>query len=111
MSLVVSDTSPLTNLAAIGQFRLLKDLYGSIHIAEAVWNELNFGGQSWPGRDEVAGADWIQRDTPANRLLVAALGQDLDQGEAESIALALELNASLILWMSATLGTRPCSSA
>lgn len=27
MSLVVSDTSPLTNLAAIGQFRLLQQLY------------------------------------------------------------------------------------
>lgn len=41
---VVSDTSPLTNLAAIGQFDLLHWLFGEIHIADGVWHELNFGG-------------------------------------------------------------------
>jgi len=97
VSLVVSDTSPLTNLAAIGQFLLLRQLYGSLHIAEAVWDELNAAGQHWPGRNEVAAAPWIQRHTPKNRLLVAALRQDLDAGEAESIALALERKADLIL--------------
>lgn len=39
--IVVSNTSPLTNLAAIGQFHLLHRLYGQIHIPDAVWNELN----------------------------------------------------------------------
>jgi len=97
VSLVVSDTSPWTNLAAIGQFLLLRQLYGSLHIAEAVWDELNAAGQHWPGRNEVAAAPWIQRHTPKNRLLVAALRQDLDAGEAESIALALERKADLIL--------------
>jgi hypothetical protein len=97
VSVVVSDTSPLTNLAAIGQFTLLRQLYGSLHIAEAVWNELNAAGQHWPGRNEVAAATWIQRHVPKNRSLIAALRQDLDQGEAESIALALERKADLIL--------------
>ncbi len=97
MSLVVSDTSPLTNLAAIGQFVLLRQLYGSLHIAEAVWAELNAAGQHWPGRNEVADAQWIQRQIPKNRFLIMALCQDLDLGEAESIALALELKADLIL--------------
>lgn len=41
MSLIVSNTSPLTNLATIGQFDLLQALYGGLHIAEAVWEELN----------------------------------------------------------------------
>ena len=97
MSLVVSDTSPLTNLAAIGQFELLRHLYGSLHIAEAVWDELNAAGQHWPARNEIADAQWIQRQIPKNRLLIMALCQDLDLGEAESIALALELQADLIL--------------
>ncbi len=97
MSLVVSDTSPLTSLAAIGQFVLLRQLYGSLHIAEAVWDELNAAGQHWPGRNEVADAQWIERQIPKNRLLIMALCQDLDLGEAESIALALELKADLIL--------------
>jgi len=32
--IVVSNTSPLTNLAAIGQFDLLHQLYGDLHIPE-----------------------------------------------------------------------------
>ncbi len=41
--IVVSNTSPLTNLAAIGQFDVLKQLFGQLTIAEAVWQELNAG--------------------------------------------------------------------
>ena len=95
--IVVSNTSPLTNLAAIGQFDLLHHLYGEIHIATGVWAELNAEGQSWPGRAQVAAAAWIQRYTAQNQTLVTALRRDLDQGEAESIALALELKADIIL--------------
>ena len=40
---VVSDTSPITNLAAIGQFALLRQVVGPIVIADAVWEELNVG--------------------------------------------------------------------
>ena len=95
--IVVCNTSPLTNLAAIGQFSLLHELYGRLHIAEAVWEKLNASGQHWPGRNEVAAADWIQRHSVQNKALVTALRRDLDRGEAESIALALELGADLVL--------------
>ena len=44
--IVVGNTSPLTNLAAIGQFGLLCRLYGRLHIAEGVWEELNAGGKA-----------------------------------------------------------------
>ncbi len=95
--IVVSNTSPLTNLAAIGQFDLLRCLYGRLHIARGVWEELNAGGQAWPGRNEVAGADWIERHTIQNQALVTVLQRDLDLGESETIALALELKADLVL--------------
>lgn len=95
--IVVSNTSPLTNLAAIGQFEILHRLYASLRIPEGVWLELNAEGQAWPGRDQVAGADWIERHVVQNESLVLALRRDLDQGEAESIALALEQNADLLL--------------
>lgn len=95
--IVVSDTSPLTNMAAIGQFDLLRRLYGRLHIAHGVWEELNADGKCWPGRDEVATADWIERHEVENQALVTALQRDLDRGEAESIALALELDADLVL--------------
>lgn len=95
--LVVSDTSPLTNLAAIGRLDLLRRLFGHIQIPEAVWWELNAGERSWPGRTEVANAEWIVRHGPSNLSLLTALRRDLDIGEAASIALALELRAELIL--------------
>lgn len=97
MEPVVSDTSPLTNLAVIGEFALLQKLFGQVMIAEAVWEELNAGGQRWPGRDEVAGSPWIIRYPPGNLSLFTALRRDLDAGEAASIVLALELSAGLVL--------------
>lgn len=94
---VVSNTSPLTNLAAIGQFALLHELYGTIQIAEEVWEELNAFGQPWPGSREVANAPWISQNQVKNKELVQALRRDLDRGEAATIALAIELNADLVL--------------
>ncbi len=35
--IIVSNTSPLTNLVAIGQFPLLGSLYSGLLIAEGVW--------------------------------------------------------------------------
>ena len=77
--IIVSNTSPLTNLAAIGRFDLLGHLYSGLIIAEGVWDELNAGGRYWPGRNEVATADWIQRRTVRNQPLVNALRRDLDR--------------------------------
>ncbi|MDW8325876.1 MAG: hypothetical protein RMK99_04855 [Anaerolineales bacterium] len=59
--IVVSDISPLTNLAAIGHFDLLRQLYHEVHIPEGVWAELNAQVKRWPGAAEVMQADWIQQ--------------------------------------------------
>jgi predicted nucleic acid-binding protein len=64
-------------------------------IPEAVWKELNFGGRSWPGSAEVEKADWIEKHAVQDRRLILALMGELDSGEAESIGLALELQAGL----------------
>lgn len=95
--IVVSNTSPLTNLAAVGQFELLERLYERLHIANGVWAELCSEGGHCPGRDEVSAAEWIQRHAVRNQDLVTALQRDLHQGEAETIALALEIAADLVL--------------
>ena len=94
---VVSNTSPLTNLAAIGQFGLLEQLYRRLSIAEGVWDELNAFGHVWPGRAETASASWLGRFEVRNTPLVETLRRDLDRGEAETIALALEMQADLVL--------------
>ena len=95
--LIVSNTSPLTNLAAIGHFDLLRSLFDELHIADGVWRELNAGGQPHPGSREVDSASWIHRHPVGDRPLVRALRRDLDAGEAETLALAIELEASLVL--------------
>jgi hypothetical protein len=58
--IVVSNTSPLTNLAAIGQFNLLQALFSEIYIPTAVESELSAGGNIWPGTIEVKNAAWVQ---------------------------------------------------
>jgi predicted nucleic acid-binding protein len=78
--IVVSNTSPLTNLAAIGQFDLLRRLYGKVIIPQAVWEELNFGGTAWPGSAEVENASWIEIQAVQDQRLVLVLKGDLDRG-------------------------------
>jgi len=111
---VISNTSPLTNLAAISQLSLLRELFGEIRIADGVWQELNAGGRRHPGSREVEAAPWIHRCTVGNRSLVTALRRDLDLGEAETLVLGLELRADLVLidekegrHMASRLGLRP----
>ena len=94
---VVSNTSPLINLAWIGRMEILHELYGTIHIPEAVWNEIVVQGAGQPGAEEVSDAHWINTCAVDNRLLVLALHQELDAGEAEAIALAIEEKAELLL--------------
>lgn len=94
---VVSNTSPLTNLAAIGQLDLLRPLFGRVEIAEGVWRELNAQARRWPGSLEVEKAGWINRHLVKDQRLVTALRRDLDEGESESIVLALEMKADLVL--------------
>lgn len=95
--IVVSNTSPLTNLAAIGQFDLLRQLYGEIQIAVGVWDELGAHGRRWPGHDEVANAAWIKQVMVRDQNLITVLLRDLDRGESETLALALEIGAELVL--------------
>jgi hypothetical protein len=95
--IVVSNTSPLTNLAAIGQFDLLRSLFGHVSIPEAVVDELAYGDVAWPGLTEVQAASWVEVRAISGRQLVDALRLDLDRGEAETIVLGLELGADLVL--------------
>ena len=97
MTRVVSNASPLISLARIGKVDLLRDLFEVLVIPEAVWREVVIDGTGQPGAEEVASADWIMTVAVTNTDLVAALRQELDAGEAEAIALALEGEADLLL--------------
>lgn len=95
--IVVSDSSPLVSLAAVGQFALLRDLFGRVLIPEAVYQEVVGQGQGRPGAREVAATRWIERHTPTDVPFVRLLNLELDTGEAEAIALATEHEADVVL--------------
>lgn len=95
--IVISNTSPITSLAAINQLHLLQQLYGSIIIPEAVYRELTDLDNPVPGTSEVQTYDWIEMRQVENKSLVTPLIQSVDEGEAEAIALAMELHAELLL--------------
>jgi predicted nucleic acid-binding protein len=94
---IVSNASPLINLARIGKLDLLPRLYGGLTVPEAVWREVVLEGQGQPGAEEIERASWIQVRSVTNRDLAQALQQELDAGEAEAIALALEMGAEFLL--------------
>jgi hypothetical protein len=94
---IVSNASPLIALVRIGQLDLLRQLYSEIIIPEAVWHEVVVEGADQPGAEAVSSASWIVRRTVMNRPLVHGLQQELDAGEAEAIALAVEIDDALLL--------------
>lgn len=94
---IVSNASPLINLTRIGKLSVLQELYGELIIPGAVWQEIVVEGAGQPGADEVKAVDWIKQRAVTNRQLTQALKQELDAGEAEAIALALEIGADLLL--------------
>jgi predicted nucleic acid-binding protein len=80
--IVVSNTSPISNLAAIGQLELLQQLYGNIIIPRAVYQELINSGDTDPATLAVQTVDWIQTQTISDRVLLKTLQTNLDPGEA-----------------------------
>ncbi len=95
--MLVSNSSPLINLAAIKKIHLLRDLYNEIIIPAAVWEEVVIRGKGQPGSDEVKKAGWIKKDIVHDLTLLDSLHLILDKGESESIALAKEKKAELLL--------------
>jgi predicted nucleic acid-binding protein len=95
--IIVSNTSPLINLAIVGQLDLLRQLYGRIIIPQAVYHEIVVIGAGQAGAVEVKTFDWIEVQSAPDRILVTSLELELDSGEAEAIALATVLKADLLL--------------
>ena len=88
---VVSNTTPLIALSLVDQLPLLRELYREVLIPPAVHAEVVRGG-SRTGASELRASAWIRvvdlRDPGRAEML-----SDLDRGEAEVIALALESDA------------------
>lgn len=95
--IVVSDTSPISNLAAIGQLIILQQLYREVIIPTAVHQELLKSGSDDPAVLAIQSLDWVQIRSVTNAALLQSLQTALDAGEAEAIVLAIELDADRLL--------------
>jgi predicted nucleic acid-binding protein len=95
----VSNTSPLLNLAIIGRLELARTQFGSVVVPPAVAGEFRLE-EDRPGSSALRRAveeEWIAVEEPSDDPLVRTLRQDLDLGESEAIALAVEKKAGLVL--------------
>ena len=95
MRKVISNTTPIINFLKIGKIELLKEIYGKIIIPEAVYQEIETG----KGKEfytNLRKLDWIKIfsiQSISTRLYLF----DLDDGEAETIILAQEQSADLVI--------------
>lgn len=86
---VVSDTTAITTLLKVGQEQILRDLFTTILVPQAVWHELRAYHAELPGFIELRPVANLQRPS----LETSSLGK----GECEAIQLAQEIHADLLI--------------
>jgi len=95
--IIVSNTSPISNLIIIGEIALLQQIYPKILIPPSVHSELTRLPILQTTMISLLEAGWLEIQAPTNLQLLDILNQALDPGEAEAIALAVELSANRLL--------------
>ena len=95
--IIVSDTTPISELAKVNHLNLLPKLFGKVVIPQGVFDELQRGEH--PAAKLVQNLSWLEVVTVDNQQLVRELQQSfkLDLRESEAIALAEEISASGLL--------------
>lgn len=94
---IVSNTSPISNLAKVGQLNLMQQLYETILVPTAVYEELldNRAGETII--TAVKSVTWLEIQLVQNQELVNELRSRVNRGEAEAIVLAIEVGANRLL--------------
>jgi uncharacterized protein len=97
MKLWVSDTSPLLFLAKLDRLDLLRQTTVEVTAPEAVFREIQQRSDEASRKLDDARRSWLKARAVADKALVEVLLADLDEGEAEVISLAFELDADRVL--------------
>ena len=99
--ITVSDSTPLIHFGTINRLDLLRSMYGQIVITEAVYREVVTEGIALGKMDaflvEKAIGDWVEIINPKGYAGEICSRYGIHIGEAESILLARELDAGLLL--------------
>ena len=95
--IVVSDTTPLSELSKVGQLVLLRDVFREVIVPQEVYDEVTSG--THPAVAAVRSATWIEVRSVQDASQVVALREStkIHVGEAAAIILAQELGAQQVL--------------
>jgi hypothetical protein len=97
---IVSNTSPLIALSAIGDFDLLPQIFASVLIPKAVEREIKAGTEPWHVKVAAEGAilaGWMTVVSSPTRATLCASQEHLGAGEAEAIELAVEQKLPVLI--------------
>lgn len=95
--LVVSDTSPISNLIVIKKLSLLREVFDTIIIPESVNAEINELVKFNVDLSEFINASWIRKEPIHDMQTYQRLIEVLDKGEAQAITIAHEINPDFLL--------------
>jgi len=95
--IVVSDASPVSGLIRIDKIWLLQQLFTTIVIPPKIEQELLVLEQFGYDLHFIKSSDFVTVKTPGNIEMVQELKKYLDEGEAEAITLAKEMQAEYLL--------------
>ncbi len=91
---VVSNATPIITMASIDKIEIFKEFFKNIYIPRAVYDEIK--AKKAFGFDEIDDSFFIVKDIK-NSFAQDVLLCDLDLGEAQTIVLAKELNADIVI--------------
>lgn len=94
---VVSDTSPVLNLALIDRLDLLRTQFSTIILPEQVWDELVEGDEGVESIRALHDEGVLEIDAVDDSPLFAEFRRHLDVGEAATLAYAIQNSADLVL--------------
>lgn len=94
---VVTDTSPLLNLALIDRIDLVQSQFESIVVPEAVRRELLAGESGREELESLLDSELVSVQRPTRDDLVREFRSELDAGESAAIAIAVERDPDLLL--------------
>ena len=93
MRKVIANTTPLIALANIDRLELLRELYGTVFVPQAVLDEII----REPARQRVRGAEWIKVESIQDSSQRDIFRARLHAGEVEVMILAREQKADLVI--------------
>ena len=93
-NIVISNATPIISLCSVGYEFVLKELFHNIFIPKAVDMELR--SLDKPG-SRFSDLKWVEVVSVQNEEVIVFLRKDIGKGEAETIALAKQMNADIVI--------------